>query len=167
MCNSKPFYANKNLANMKYIVRAIKYFLYFSILCAAMVTVLALIGAVEGNIDSIFQEGYRSVGKIAIFFAVVAAVYPKLGFITRGMAVTGSWDEIREKTVSFMKERHYELESESPEKVTFRLKGVAGKLSKMYEDRLTFISGPEGWTVEGLRKDVMRITSGLEHLMDS
>ena len=53
---------------MKYIVRAIKYFFYFSILCAAMVTVLALIGAVEGNIDSIFQEGYRSVGKIAIFF---------------------------------------------------------------------------------------------------
>ena len=78
-----------------------------------------------------------------------------------------TWDEIREKTVSFMKERHYELESESPEKVTFRLKGVAGKLSKMYEDRLTFINGPEGWTVEGLRKDVMRITSGLEHLMDS
>ena len=148
---------------MKYVIRSIKYFFYFSITCAAIVTVLVLIGAVEGNIDSIFEEGYRSVGKIAAFFAIVAAVYPKLGFITRGIAVNSPWEEIREQTIEFMTERRYELESESPEKVTFRVKGLAGRLSKMYEDRLTLTRAIDGWQMEGLRKDALRLSSALEH----
>ena len=152
---------------MKYIIRAVKYFIYFSLTCAIIVTVLVTIGAVEGNIDSIFEEGYRSIGKIAAFFAVVAAVYPKLGFITRGISVSGSWEEIREQTLEFMTERRYELESESPEKVTFRVKGIAGKLSKMYEDRLTMTRTIDGWQMEGLRKDALRISSALEHRLTS
>lgn len=148
---------------MKYVIRSIKYFFYFSITCAAIVTVLVFIGAVEGDIDSIFEEGYRSVGKIAAFFAIVAAVYPKLGFITRGIAVNSPWEEIREQTIEFMTERRYELESESPEKVTFRIKGLAGKLSKMYEDRLSLTRTMDGWQMEGLRKDALRLSSALEH----
>lgn len=148
---------------MKYIIRAIKYFFYFAITCAVIVTVLVLIGAVEGNIDSIFEEGYRSIGKIAMFFAIVAAVYPKLGFITRRIAVNSPWEDIREQTIEFMAERRYELESESPEKVTFRVKGLAGKLSKMYEDRLSLTRAIDGWQMEGLRKDALRISSALEH----
>ena len=152
---------------MKYIIRAVKYFIYFSLTCAIIVTALVTIGAVEGNIDSIFEEGYRSIGKIAAFFAVVAAVYPKLGFITRGISVSGSWEEIREQTLEFMTERRYELESESTEKVTFRVKGIAGKLSKMYEDRLTMTRTIDGWQMEGLRKDALRISSALEHRLTS
>ena len=148
---------------MKYIIRAIKYFFYFSLTCAAIVTVLVLIGAAEGDIDTIFEEGYRSVGKIAMFFAIVAAVYPKLGFITRDLPVNKSWEEIREQTLEYMQDRRYELESESPEKVTFRIRGLAGRLSKMYEDRITLTRTLEGWTMEGLRKDALRIASGLEH----
>ena len=152
---------------MKYIIRAVKYFFYFSFTCAAIVTALVLIGAVEGNIDTIFEEGYMSVAKIAAFFAIVAAVYPKLGFITRGIAVNGPWEEIRGQVLKFMTERRYELETEGPEKVTFRIKGVAGKLSKMYEDRLTMTRTLDGWQVEGLRKDALRIASSLEYYLTS
>lgn len=148
---------------MKYIVRAVKYFFYFSLSCTVIVTALVLIGAVEGNIDSIFEEGYRSVGKIAAFFAIVAAVYPKLGFIAREIAVNSPWEEIRKDVIEFMKERRYELESESPEKITFRIKGLAGKLSKMYEDRLTLTRTIDGWQMEGLRKDALRLSAALEH----
>lgn len=151
---------------MKYIIRAIKYFVYFSVTCSLIVAALVLIGAVEGNIDTIFEEGYRSVGKIAMFFAVVAALYPKLGFITREVAVNRSWEEIREVALEFMRERRYELESESPEKVTFRVKGLAGKLSKMYEDRLTLTRTIDGWQMEGLRKDALRLSSALAHRLD-
>ena len=113
--------------------------------------------------DSIFEEGYRSIGKIAIFFAIVAAAYPKFGFIRRDMNINGTWDEIRNQTVEFMNERQYSLESEGADKVTFRCKGMAGRLSKMLEDRVTLIKTDEGWQMEGLRKDVMRLTSGLEN----
>ena len=148
---------------MKYLIRSIKDFIYFSLMCSLIVTALVLIGAVEGGVDSIFEEGYRSIGKIAIFFAIVAAAYPKFGFIRRDMNINGTWDEIRNQTVEFMNERQYSLESEGADKVTFRCKGMAGRLSKMLEDRVTLTKTDDGWQMEGLRKDVMRLASGLEN----
>lgn len=151
---------------MKYLVRSIKYFFYFSLMCAAIVTVLVLIGAVEGDINGIFEEGYYSVGKIAIFFAIVAAVYPKLGFITRDISSDKAWQEIRKDVIEYMKDRSYVLESEDGDIVTFRFKTGAGRLSKMYEDRLTLTKTEDGYTLEGLRKDVMRLAMGLEYRLN-
>ena len=149
---------------MKYLIRSIKYFIYFSLLCSVIVGALVLIGAVEGNIDSIFSEGYTSVGKIAIFFAIVAAVYPKVGFINRDIASEKDWEDMKQTAVEFMKERQYDLESETEDTVTFRFRGAIGRLSKMYEDRLTLKKTAYGYQMEGLRKDVMRLSSGLERL---
>ena len=149
---------------MKYLIRSIKYFIYFSLMCSVIVGALVLIGAVEGNIDSIFSEGYTSVGKIAIFFAIVAAVYPKVGFINRDIASEKDWEDMKQTTVEFMKERQYDLESETEDTVTFRFRGAIGRLSKMYEDRLTLKKTAYGYQMEGLRKDVMRLSSGLERL---
>ena len=149
---------------MKYLIRSIKYFIYFSLMCSGIVGALVLIGAVEGNIDSILSEGYTSVGKIAIFFAIVAAVYPKVGFINRDIASEKDWEDMKQTAVEFMKERQYDLESETEDTVTFRFRGAIGRLSKMYEDRLTLKKTAYGYQMEGLRKDVMRLSSGLERL---
>ena len=149
---------------MKYLIRSIKYFIYFSLMCSVIVGALVLIGAVEGDIDSIFSEGYTSVGKIAIFFAIVAAVYPKVGFINRDIASEKDWEDMKQTAVEFMKERQYDLESETEDTVTFRFRGAIGRLSKMYEDRLTLKKTAYGYQMEGLRKDVMRLSSGLERL---
>ena len=72
---------------MKYLIRAIKYFFYFAIITSAIVAALVFIGAVENNIDAIFEGGYNALWKMAIFFAIVGAVYPKLGFISRKMYI--------------------------------------------------------------------------------
>ena len=37
-----------------------------------------------------------------------------------------------------------------------------GKLSKMYEDRITIRWNSDGFTMEGLRKDILRLATGLE-----
>lgn len=150
---------------MKYLVRAVKYFIYFSVMCTAIVTILVFIGAVEGDINSIFEEGTRSIGKIAMFFALVAAVYPKVGFICRYMPIRGSWNEIGPQVIGYMKDRRYTLESESGEKVTFRFNSTTGRISKMLEDRITLTATAEGWQMEGLRKDVLRLASGLENIL--
>ena len=147
---------------MKYTVRAIKYFFYFAILTSLIITALVLIGAVEGNINAIFEGGAQALWKIAIFYAAIAAVYPKVGFINREVNVNRDWSEIREEAISFFQDRRYELESETPDKITFRIKGVHGKLSKMYEDRITVTIIPGGYEFEGLRKDVLRLAAGFE-----
>ena len=60
----------------------------------------------------------------------------------------------------------YVPESEEAGKITFRFKDVAGKISKMYEDKLTLTRTPEGYELEGLRKDVLRLATGLEHRLN-
>lgn len=149
---------------MKYLVRAIKYFFYFAIITTAIVLALVLIGAVEGDINQIFDGGYNALWKIAVFFALVAAVYPKLGFISREIPSEKPLADIRADVVNYFRERRYEVESETPEAMTFRVKGLAGRLSKMYEDRITLTSVPGGYRMEGLRKDVLRFSTGIEHL---
>lgn len=148
---------------MKYLIRAVKYFIYFSLLTTVIVTVLVLIGAVEGNIDSIFNGGTDALWKIALFFALVSAVYPKLGFINRDIPVDRDLDQIRDEVVGFFRERRYELESETPDRLTFRIRGIGGRLSKMYEDRIILTRRPGGYEMEGLRKDVLRLATGFEH----
>ena len=66
---------------MKYLVRAIKYFFYFAVIVALMVGALVLVGAVDGNIDTMFRGGWNAIWKMAILFAAVASVYPKLGLV--------------------------------------------------------------------------------------
>lgn len=153
--------------DMKYLVRCVKYFFYFSIITTLIITVLVLIGAVEGNVDAIFEEGYRSILKIGIFFALVASVYPKLGFITREVASDKSWAEARSAIISYMSDHNYAIETESPETVTFRIRGVVGKVTKMYEDRITLTKTPSGWNLEGLRKDAFRLASGIERSLNA
>lgn len=151
---------------MKYLIRSIKYFIYFSLMCAVIVSVLVLIGAVEGDINAIFEDGYASIGKIAIFFALVAAVYPKVAFIQRDISSDKEWSEIRTEVIEYMKERQWELEGESDGAATFRVRGTAARISKMYEDRITLTRSSGGYKMEGLRKDVMRLATGLEHRLD-
>ena len=148
---------------MKYIVRAIKYFFYFATLSTLLITALVLIGAVENNINAIFEEGYNSLWKIALFFAVVSAIYPMVGYANRHVYVNREWNEIREDAINFFNDRKYELESENQDKITFRIKGTAGRLSKMFEDRVTVTRVFDGYKFEGLRKDVLRLGAGFEH----
>ena len=147
---------------MKYTIRAIKYFFYFAFFATAIILALVFIGIVEADINAIFEHGYDDLWKIAVFFGVVAAVYPNLAFINRQVAVDGERNTVKEDIKRFMLERHYDLESEDAEGMTFRIHGLAGKLSKMYEDRITIRWNSDGFTMEGLRKDILRLATGLE-----
>lgn len=148
--------------DMKYLIRAVKYFFYFGILTTAIIYALVLIGAVEGNIEAIFEGGYDALWKIALFYAAVAAVYPNLAFIKREIPLKGQLSDYQPAIIEFMKERRYELESSNDTTLTFRIRGTAGRLAKMYEDRITITSSFGGIQMEGLRKDVLRLATGLE-----
>jgi hypothetical protein len=147
---------------MKYIIRAIKYFFYFAFLTTALVTVLVFIGAVESNIEAIFEGGYTALWKMAAFFGVVAAAYPSLAFIKRNIPAKGEFSAMKTEIKEYMADHRYELESETDNALTFRVRGIAGKLAKMYEDRITITSAFEGIQIDGLRKDVIRLATGLE-----
>ena len=147
---------------MKYLIRAVKYFIYFAFITTAIVLALVLIGAVEGDINSIFEGGYNALWKIALFFALVAAVYPKFGFVSRTLNVEADWDTMRAKAIRFFSDRRYRLETEAEDQVTFRRKDLAGRMTKMGEDRITLSRTEYGFILEGLRKDIILYATALE-----
>jgi hypothetical protein len=151
---------------MKYFIRAVKYFFYFAFLTTAIVLVLVATGMASSDINELFEGGYNALWKMAIFFAIVGAVYPKLGFISRKMYIQKGKDEIRDAAVEYMSERSYGFESETPDSMTFRYRGTIGRLTRMYEDRIILTRTEDGYIMEGLRKDVMKLATGLEYRLN-
>lgn len=149
---------------MKYLIRSIKYFFYFAFLFGAIIAALVLIGAVEGDINEILEGGYASLWKIAIFFAVVAAVYPKFGFVRRKLDTSAEWESVKEEAVSYFEGKNFKTESETPDTVSFRRRNVMERMTKMGEDRITLVRTDEGFFLEGLRKDVYLYATGLENI---
>ena len=62
-----------------------------------------------------------------------------------------------------MESRGYRLESEEGETMKFRLRSKVSAFFKMFEDRITMVKEPGGFSVEGMRREIVRIISGLEH----
>lgn len=148
---------------MKYIVRALKYFVYLILVLVVFIALLAAFGLVGGSIDEIFKGGTDSLWKIAGIVAAFAAVYPALGFGTRRLMMPGEFSELRDGLVSAMAERGYELEKEDGENLSFRLRGGFRRFVHMFEDRLVFTRCLGGFDVEGRVKDAVRVISGLEY----
>lgn len=155
----------QNSCRMRYFIRSVKYFIYLSVLIVIIMALLVLIKAVEPDIGTMFRNGYDALWQIALLFAVVAAFYPKIGYVSRAAAMEGSWDDNRGEIKKYMENHYYSLEKARPGLMTFRHNGTVSRISRMYEDRITIASTGEGVTVEGLRKDVLRIASGLERTL--
>lgn len=152
---------------MKYTIRAIKYFFHFAIITTIILIILVFIGAAEANINTMFRGGAADIWKIAAMFALIAAVYPKLGFTNHETTVTADWNQIRGEVIEYFKEKGYFLESESDGIVTFRHRNILNRMTRMSEDRITVTTGPGAMSLEGLRKDVLRLCAGLEHRFSS
>ena len=58
---------------MKYLVRALKYFVQISLIMALILGALMLSGVISKDINVAFQKGWTSVGYIALMFAGVSA----------------------------------------------------------------------------------------------
>ena len=147
---------------MKYLVRSVKYFFYFALLTSLILFALVFLGMADSNIANNFEGGYSAFWKMALFYAAVAAIYPKLAFINRKLYIDPSVD-INAETVRFFQDRRYVLESQTDDTLTFRVAGMGTRLVKMCEDRITITRTLDGYYMEGHRKDVLRLASSLEY----
>ena len=148
---------------MQYFIRAVKYFFYFATLTTLILLALVLIGAVEGNVEAMIRDGYDAIWKMAIFFVLVAAVYPKFGFVNRQLETSAEWGAMKEAAVKYFNDRDFKVEAEDGNSISFRRRSPIGRLVKMCEDRITLTRTDEGYFLEGLRKDVFLYATGLEH----
>lgn len=149
--------------NMKYVVRSLKYFVYITVLMVIVILILSVAGIVPKNVNEIFNEGWLSVAKIEGMFLLVSFVYPRLGYTKASADVPGEFADIKKAVIDFMDEKDYVLEREEGENLYFRNKFIVNKITRVWEDRLSFERSLGGWTVEGKAKDAVRIASALSY----
>ena len=147
---------------MKYIIRAVKYFIYICLIVAIVIGILVAIGYLDADINLIFKDGYKSVGMIALVFALFSAVYPLFGYMKKMVITPGEYGEIRSAVIDAMTERGYELEKEEGENLTFKRRDFFSRMTRMFEDRITLTRDISGFSMEGLRKDVVRLSYAVE-----
>jgi hypothetical protein len=148
---------------MKYFVRALKYLIYFFIIFLIIVGVIWIltIKKTEGlSFIELFREG--SLPQMGIFFVAVAAIYPALGFVKRKMYTNKDFPAYIDLVKEIMTAMEYELEKEEDNKMSFRMTRAGYRISRMWEDRVTFDWSDSPTTVDGLRKDVDRIVRNID-----
>lgn len=148
---------------MRYVIRAVKYFLYIVVLVTLILTVLALSGFVSSDINVMFRNGWKSVWLILAVFAFVSAFYPRFGYGRRQVHITGEYSQIRQSVIDFMTEHGYRLEKELGEDMFFRSTSVARRIARVWEDRITLERCLGGFTLEGSAKDIVRLAGGMEY----
>lgn len=145
---------------MRYLIRALKYIVYFAIIFFLMVGIIYLFSSQKAaglSFVDLFREG--SLPKIAIFFVAVAAIYPALSFQKRQLYLNGDFTKYAETVDEVMKKLEYVLEKREPGCVTYIKNSGYARLTRMYEDRVTFLTSDNPVIVEGYRKDLLRILS--------
>ncbi|MCQ2158390.1 MAG: hypothetical protein MJY43_00995 [Bacteroidales bacterium] len=149
----------------RYIIRALKYFVYLSVILFAIITVLVAFGLVEKNIDSMFVNGKDSLWQIALIIAAFSAGYPSSGYSRRELTVLGEPSGVEAEIVRYMKGRKYDLTSRSAGTMVFRKTNSLVRTVKMCEDAISFERVLQGYILEGRTKDIVRIESGLSSLL--
>lgn len=149
---------------MRYLIRALKYLLYFAIIFFLIVGIVYLFSSQKAaglSFVDLFKEG--SLPKIAIFFVIVSAIYPKLSFYKKELYLNGDFTKYAEMVDSVMKTLDYVPETKEAGVVTYIKKSAYARLTRMYEDRVTFEIGDNPVKVEGYRKDLLRILSAINY----
>ncbi|MBO4435062.1 MAG: hypothetical protein J5769_06410 [Bacteroidales bacterium] len=148
---------------MRYIIRALKYFVQVSVTMGLILLILMAAGLVSTDVNVAFQHGWRSVGIIAVMFGVVSAIYPVFGYSKRMVNAKGEPATHRDAIIGTMESRGYKLEKEADDgSLYFRLRSFAAQLFRLWEDRVSINPVLGGFTIEGLTRDISRIASNLE-----
>ncbi len=148
---------------LKYAIRSVKYFVYLGCFLVLVLFILSRLGMVEWDVNALFEDGMNSVWKIVAMLAAISFIYPYVGFQRRMAMVNGSWAERRDEIVAVFEEKGYKLVRESEEGGVFRRRSIVQRLTRMFEDDIIVSQAFGAFELEGLRKDIVRIATRLEH----
>lgn len=127
-----------------------------------ILTALVAFKVVDGDISTMFVNGYDSIWQIALCLALLSALYPRFGYSTRVAHIQGSDEEIIPGVIRKMESLGYRLETRVGSDMTFRRRSGLSRALKVWEDRLTFTRSMSGYDIEGLTRDMVRVVSLLE-----
>lgn len=149
---------------MKYFIRSVKYLVYFTVMCG-IILVLTFHFSVKPEgltlMDMLLVDG--SIYKMLIFFVAVAAIYPALGFQKKEVYVS-NFKEHKKEIIELFENANYVVASESATTISFKLRNPFLRLLRICEDYVTIDFSGNPILMEGLRKDILRFSRGIEYI---
>ena len=139
---------------MKYLRRAVKYFIQITVIFVVIIAILMLSGLVSKDVAVAFQQGWTSVGYILVAFLVMSAAYPYFGYGKRNIHANGD---------PAMEGRGYVLASEQDGEMRFNINSPVNRLARLYEDTVTITPVLGGFQAEGLIRDLSRVVMAIDH----
>lgn len=148
---------------MKYLIRSLKYLLYFVIIfCLCLAIVVLFSHQSFSDIPSLFKEG--SFLPICLIFLGFALLYPAVGYRKAKLVLDGEWKDYRNAIMKTMEGADYELVSETNRTLIFRSKRAGVRFSRMWEDAITFEqqeNDPALVKVDGPSRDTLRLVGSV------
>ncbi|MBQ1219745.1 MAG: hypothetical protein IIW66_00995 [Bacteroidales bacterium] len=149
---------------MKYLIRSVKYFFYFMILCVLFVTIVYYATEHKDGVtlQMLFTEG-GSIYKMLAMFAAFAAIYPAVGFQKKEIYVSNFKENKREVIALFLN-ANYQIKEETDTTIVFSIKNPLIRAFRMCEDEIIIDFSGNPVIIDGLRKDVLRFSRGIEYI---
>lgn len=141
----------------QYIRRAAGYFIKLILLVTLLYLLLFLTGTAKVSAELFFREMFSTVRGWMLFaaLAVLAAFYPKFGYITRRADAEITAD--RESIIKAFHEDNYIMVSEEPGvSMTFRVGSVWRRFWMTFDDAVRVTAEEGSVVIEGVRKEVVR-----------
>jgi hypothetical protein len=152
---------------MKYFIRSVKYLFYFSFMCG-IILVLTFHFSVKPEdltlMDMLLVD--NSLYKMLAFFVAVAAIYPALGFQKKEVYIS-NFRENKKQIVELFENANYVIASESATSISFKLRNPFLRVLRLCEDYVTIDFSGNPIVMEGLRKDILRFSRGIEYICRS
>ena len=140
---------------MKYLIRSVKYFFYFMILCVLFVTIVYYATEHKDGVtlQMLFTEG-GSIYKMLAMFAAFAAIYPAVGFQKKEIHVS-NFAENKKEVIALFANANFILKEENSTKMVFRAKSPLIRIMRMCEDEITIDFSNNPIVMDGLRRELV------------
>ncbi len=151
---------------MRYFIRSVKCLVLVAILFTIVVLAMFYLSEHDSSLRpwDLFCGNWK---KIILFFVAYAAVYPLIGYSKRDVPFGEGFSARRQEIANLL--RQMNLVPSSPENGTvapnvLKLHNNSGfvRVLRLFEDTVTLTENEGIVTVEGQRKDVVRVSMRLE-----
>lgn len=150
----------KNVKTMiRHLIRSVKYLVFISVLFAIVVAVVFLTSTPAPGVQPWDLFKWK---QVIIFFVAIAAVYPFFGYWKKEVAVSDSFAADSAALRSIFGNLHFEVGQEEPGRIVFHHRNVFIRFMRLFEDKITVDIKDGFMTIEGQRKDVVRIAHAIE-----
>lgn len=146
---------------MKYLIRSIKYLLFITVIFALLIGVVFLASKEATSIESLFVPG--ALPKIAIFFVIVAAIYPMFGYIRKEAHLNKEYSDVKDVVDNIFSTAGYRVASEDHDKIVYESSKPLVRFMRLYEDQIILNKSENPIVLEGGRKDVYRLIRTIEY----